>query len=370
MPEVHRPDPRLAEAALIPIMDAAARLGVQGLRRAGVEHVGPCPSCGGRDRFAIHPRKGVFNCRGCGASGDQIALTQLVLRCDFKGALAFLVGDEIAHPDPARQARLKEEAEAKQRRQADYEAKARRYAISEARRIWRAAAPGHGTMAEAYLARRGIRFPGGWPPSLRFLADHPAVKRIGGRDRELHRGPCMIAAIQGADRRLMAVHQTWLDPSGPKGKAVITPPGSKPFSKLVRGSKKGGAIRLTAWAPSGLLVMGEGIETTASILTAGHFPAAAFWAGVDLGNMSGRQEGRNSGVPDMSDERAFVPPPQTQALVYLQDGDSAPGPTRAKLLSGIRRARACVPGLRGWIVSADPGADFNDMLQEQQEQKT
>lgn len=39
----------------------------------GGEYAGPCPSCGGTDRFRIWPEKGKWWCRGCGKSGDAIA---------------------------------------------------------------------------------------------------------------------------------------------------------------------------------------------------------------------------------------------------------------------------------------------------------
>ena len=40
------------------------------------EFAGPCPLCGGEDRFIVwpdRPRGGAFLCRKCGASGDGIA---------------------------------------------------------------------------------------------------------------------------------------------------------------------------------------------------------------------------------------------------------------------------------------------------------
>src|SRR5919201_5533073 len=32
---------------------------------AGGEYAGPCPFCGGRDRFRVEPEKGRWWCRGC-----------------------------------------------------------------------------------------------------------------------------------------------------------------------------------------------------------------------------------------------------------------------------------------------------------------
>lgn len=48
----------------------------------GGEYAGPCPSCGGRDRFRVWPAptegRPRFWCRGCGAHGDAIDLVRLV----------------------------------------------------------------------------------------------------------------------------------------------------------------------------------------------------------------------------------------------------------------------------------------------------
>ena len=112
--------------------------------------------------------------------------------------------------------------------------------------------------------------------------------------------------------------------------------------------------------------MGEGIETTLSAMVAAPFPNAAYWAGVDLGNMSGRMQKvkgqKYSGVPDMSDSDAFVPPSWVKRLVFIMDGDSDPVMTRAKLECGLRRAMALLPGLKGQIVHSGDGVDMNDVL--------
>ncbi|OLS53779.1 primase-helicase zinc-binding domain-containing protein [Rhodovulum sulfidophilum] len=72
-----REDPRLAEARALPIGEVAERLGIAGLKPPqAIERVGPCPVCGGRDRFGINTARNVFNCRHCGG-GDSIALVGL-----------------------------------------------------------------------------------------------------------------------------------------------------------------------------------------------------------------------------------------------------------------------------------------------------
>ena len=51
--------------------------------RGKIERVGPCPICGGEDRFSINTKKGVWNCRQCAKGGDVIALVEHLDACDF-----------------------------------------------------------------------------------------------------------------------------------------------------------------------------------------------------------------------------------------------------------------------------------------------
>ena len=89
---MHPDDPRRAEAQAMPIADIVARLDLQGLQRAGHEMVGPCPQCGGRDRFGINLTKRVFQCRKCGGTGGNIDLVMFVMGLDFPAALDWLCG--------------------------------------------------------------------------------------------------------------------------------------------------------------------------------------------------------------------------------------------------------------------------------------
>ena len=133
------------------IFDVAQRLGVS-LRREGHELVGPCPRCGGKDRFAINQTKGVWNCRGCQTGGDLIALTRHVTGMTFTEALVF-VGDERADIIAPRLP-----AEPRQRQAAPS------YALAPidlakaaaALRLWREAVDPRGTVSETYLNSRGL----------------------------------------------------------------------------------------------------------------------------------------------------------------------------------------------------------------------
>jgi len=357
---------RLEIAKAIPIMEVANRLPIIGLKRNGLEHTGPCPVCGGDDRFSINPQKNIFLCRTCDVAGDQIKLVEHTHGVDFKTALAYLAGDAEAQVDPEK---LAERQRAARKIEADRKRVSENYrarAISRARNIWARAVPAAGTLVDDYLKLRGLGRLEFLPPTLRFIADHPFC--VGGNSgaREIHRGPCMIAGIQAANGKVRGVHQTWIDLDRPSGKVALEVDGKKQPAKKVLGSKKGGTIRLSRLKPGGALVMGEGIETTLTALQAGVVEGATYWAGVDLGNMAGRQmPPRNSGLPDMDDQEAFVPPADFAHLIYIQDGDSAAAPTRAKLLAGCRRAMKLRAGLTASIAHAGAGVDLNDLINQQ-----
>ncbi|MFB2530697.1 hypothetical protein ACEYYA_00850 [Paracoccus sp. p3-h83] len=366
-------DLRLSKAKAVDWDRLIERLEIDGLTRAGVERIGPCPSCGGCDRFGINTRKGVFLCRRCEARGDQVSLVQLVRGVDFPAALDWLVGPE-ERLTPAERAAAEAKAKAA-RAQSEATARAKRAeAVTQAQRLWAETIPAEGTAVRDYLTLRGIG-PALLPVMPEDLRFDPAARYvIPARDARrgafevLTTGPAMVAAIRDRSGQVTAVHRTWLDLSRPKGKLSISHPDSGdplPAKKVV-GSKKGGAIRLARGSRDcDVLVMAEGIETTLTALAVATIPAA-HWCGVDLGNLGGRMarvEGRRwSGLPDLDDADAFVPPPWVRRLVFVLDGDSDPGATRAKLMAGLRRAMALVPGLVGQIVAPGAGVDLNDVL--------
>ncbi len=367
-----RDDPRLFEAKQLPAQQVVEILRIEGLVRQSGEMIGPCPRCGGRDRFGINLTSMLFTCRQCGIKGnDQISLVREVLQIGFLEALEVLCGARPADIDEKEAARRRCLSEEKARREADYAERARRKALRDARKIWRSSNSGDASdVVRKYLAIRGITedlLPG-IPEAIRYHPEHKYLKYIDGEFRCPHVGPAMVAAIQGPNGNGSAVHRTWIDLSQPNGKARIVWNGEELTSKLVRGSMKGGAIRLFTPIEADTLIVGEGIETTLTAMVAEPFENAAFWAGVSLGNMSGRMlkcKGvRWSGEPDMEDDRAFVPPEWCRRLIFIMDGDSDPKMTRAKLVCGIKRAKAFRPGLEGWIVPAGGGRDLNDILKQ------
>jgi predicted P-loop ATPase len=83
-------DSWIAKARAVKIEDELARRGFK--LRGTIERSGPCPVCGGDDRFSINTKKQIFNCRGCGKGGDVIALAQFLDGGDFTAACATLAG--------------------------------------------------------------------------------------------------------------------------------------------------------------------------------------------------------------------------------------------------------------------------------------
>ena len=91
---MNRPlDDLISIARSVRIEEEAARRGIR--LKGRTDRAGPCPRCGGRDRFSINLKKQVFNCRGCQRGGDVIELVHFLDDLDFRQAVALLVGDDV-----------------------------------------------------------------------------------------------------------------------------------------------------------------------------------------------------------------------------------------------------------------------------------
>lgn len=388
----------VAEARAVGVLDELGRRGVS-LKRAGSEMVGPCPVCGGRDRFSVHMRKGVWNCRHAARGGDVIDLVQYLDGADFLAACETLTGRPPPRGEGSRATpeELAAREEARRAKAEEREAETHRYREAERRKafgLWRGSLPIAGTLAEAYLARRGIPDP--QSRELRFKPDlafcNGEIEAEDGRQyaRVLHRGPAMLAAITGPDGHFRGLHITWLDLARRKGKAEVVDPdtGEVLPAKKMRGSKLGGAIVLVpAWSGVARTVYaGEGIETLLSVWAAlvaagADLRETAFLCAADLGNLAGKatetvphptdtvadkrgamRRVRVPGpVPDF-DSLAMPIPPECTELVLLADGDSEPFFTRMAMERAT--ARHAAPGRAIRVAWAPPGKDFNDVLME------
>ena len=194
--------------------------------------------------------------------------------------------------------------------------------MEAARRLWQRCRAIDGTHAEAYLRARHIhrcRF-----SALRF---HPALfYRDGGGMRRL---PALVAAVTGADSAVSGVHRTWLHPSRPAKAPVARP-------RKALGRVHGLAVRFGAPA-AGTLLVGEGIETVLSLVTA--MPDTVAAAALSAGSLG-----------------AFAPPAGIERLVIARDND--PDGERA----AERLARRCARAGVAAHVLVPEGADFNDDL--------
>lgn len=233
------------------------------LRRSGAELVGPCPVCGGDDRFAIHLRRSVWNCRGCGIGGDAIALVKHLRDLDFPDAVEFLVGGATAPRRPVERpaaARPRDTAPATTASHAAAQASHAADRRARAQAIWQAAVPIPGTPAQAYLATRFLQFHDPEGSVLRF---HPRARFY---STDL---PCLVALYRRiASNAPCAVQLTLLEPGGWR-------PGRRTQRQTV-GTWADAACKLSRDADVTMgLCIGEGVETVLAGMAAGFQPA---WA--------------------------------------------------------------------------------------------
>lgn len=238
-----------AQARSVPIGRVLSARNIK-LRGNAKEACGPCPKCGGTDRFSVNHVKQVFNCRGCDVGGDVIALVELLDACEFIEACETLTGipcptGKDAKPlDPQRQAKLAEQRERYNREQLEREAIER----ADAKRkgelagwLWSRREEITDTCpAGVYLRKRG--YSGSFPPTLGYLpgnGEHP---------------PAMIGAFALPDSGdpVRSVHITRLAPNGDRER------GDK--AKFILGNCSGFPIVLAP--PNDLLAIDicEGIE--------------------------------------------------------------------------------------------------------------
>lgn len=130
----------------------------------------------------------------------------------------------------------------------------------------------------AYFEARGIRpdlLPDGLIPScLRYNPECEDTYRK--ETRTWTKAPAMVALVVQADGTSSGIHRTFLDPAGEPKKR----PGGHGEARKKLGTCSGGAVRLSENYKSGVLLVGEGIETVGSALAACWSRVAA-WAALD-----------------------------------------------------------------------------------------
>jgi len=199
-----------------------------------VNRHGPCPMCGGADRFRWDDLNGAggYICSQCGG-GDGFDLARKVTGKSFRE-----IADHIATIMGA--------TNEFERKQADPEEERQRNAM---RRAWQDTVPIADISPAAKYLRNRL---GGQPQALQYVRE--LAKAFHPDDKQFH--PAMVAKVISADDRAVNLHLTYLTRDGRK--AAVNP-----AKKVMQGKLPDGcAIRLMPSAE--VMGVAEGIETALS----------------------------------------------------------------------------------------------------------
>lgn len=177
------------------------------------------------------------------------------------------------------------------------------------------------TPAGRYLMRRTVPELIG-NSILRYRADTPHPDRS--------RYPALVALVTGSDGQPVGIHRTYLQANGTKAAADPV--------KASLGPIWGGAIRLSDIDLDKPLVIGEGIETSASAGLLMGWPA---WAALSAGNLA----------------KGLVLPAEARRVAIARDPDQA---GREAANAAWKRFRA--EGRDVTIITPNGAGDFNDVL--------
>jgi phage/plasmid primase-like uncharacterized protein len=273
---------------------------------------GPCPLCGGFDRFSINTKKQVFHCRGCAVGGNVIKLVQHLDGISFADAVAKLAGNTT---------RVKATPQANPAKRDDGDDGRRKLLLAD--EIWCAATP-IGSTAVAYFAKRGIDIND--VPDHGGLRFHPRCPWEGGT------AACIVGRFTTAISN---------EPRGIWRRPIR---GEKPKSL---GPMAGCVIRL--WPDEAVeqgLVLGEGVETVLSAATnithRGTLLQPA-WAACSAGNLEN--------FPVLSG---------IEALTLMVDNDRSGAGQKAAARCAARWSEAGREVIR--LTPKIVGADFNDVV--------
>ena len=378
------------------IHDVAVQFGAH-LKREGHEWIGPCPTCGGKDRFAVNQQKRVFNCRGSGdehGRGSNIDLVMHLVGCDSIEAVERITGQP--RPDRTRD----ESAEDRKKREIEHQARAAEYAKREAEE--RAAMEAKAARDEASIAeilKRAVHYAEsphgrayvqetrGLTPSRHLTGDLRYVQNLdywgpgdnGSQDPILLGSvPALIAIIRDELGDVIGISQTYLDPKEPR---KWTPTGSSRNSpKKIRGKKQGGMIRLGR--PAETIAISEGWENALAWYQLGLGPEEVMLAAaVDLGNLAGRATGSiahkklvdpegkprriTNGKPDPK-HPGLILPQGIKSVILICDTDSESYATAALLSVAVERFYA--QELEVDLSWPPTGVDYNALLLRQEKQ--
>lgn len=393
-------DEFIARARAVTVAQAAVLCGV---RIGAREHAGPCPRCGGKDRFSVNARKQVFNCRGCGAGGgDGIGLMahvhgfDLGARAGFLEACAATLGepvpdggerlsDEERAASVARIAAIRAESERRSQADAERQASFRQREVERARGIYFGADEAGDDVLGYLFLRTGFSMPDAIFDNLRFIPRHTLWHGSDdfGRPCAVHCGPAMIAPFVDLDGTVTGCHETWIDLGQvPRRRPELIDTSGAPIpTKKMRGTKRGSVIPVLGTLAARRWLLAEGIENAAAFAGIDGFRDDTFYGATgDLGNMAGPADPASSFVhpmlktakgrpqrvpgpvpkPDMEVGEAVQVPDHVTKLVMVADGDSEFHFTAAAMARA--EARLARAGRDIGVYWPPEGLDFADMF--------
>jgi putative DNA primase/helicase len=270
---------------------------------------GPCPMCGGKDRwrFTDIEGKGTWFCNNCrGGAGVDLAIkfTGQSFR-EVAERIERVIGEAPAEPAPS-----------------EPSAASKRAALNRLWQSGRSVRPGDAV--DLWITGRGIHIDG-FPRALRTASN----ARYSGPPVSWHHA--MLAMVSNPSGKPATIHKTYLTSDGKKAavdKVRMFCAGNVPA---------GGAVRLTP--PAEVLGIAEGIETAFAAAVMFGIPT---WAALNAGGLE-----------------KFEPPTETKRLLIFGDND----------VNGVgqRAAYALASRMSGRIdveprIPVQADTDWNDVL--------
>jgi len=280
---------------------------------------GPCPACGGSDRFRFDDGgRGSFICNQCGA-GDGLDLIRKVNKCDTSEA-ARLAADVLgidyraAVQDEATASQRREQLEA-ERTQLEQERQQRAAVDAQQRRA---------TFSRLYDERRQNATQG----ESEYLTD----KGLNGFTFPILSDGSLLLALVGESGAVIAAQ-------------TITAQGEK---RLMKGSAKRGAYyAVSALEQPQSVVIAEGLATalTCQLIQ----PDALTVAAIDAGNLLPVSQVMRRHYPDVQ-------------IIIAADNDIKPGEPN----TGKEAAEKAAKAVSGWMAlpQSEEKADWNDYYQQ------
>lgn len=332
-----------------------------------VDRAGPCPACGGDDRFSVHMVKRIFNCRKCGKNGHDAL--DLAMVGKPKGEFLATCEELAGRPRPGRATVAPmpiDHDRQSMRDEADKDARALAAAKDRAGRdrkanwaedVWNGAKVFSGSQGERYWRLRGLNPLRGCDDFLGFLPEFP-VRENG---IEVGQWPCIVAPMRNRAMAITGLHCTFLDRKEPI-KAEILMTSEDGSRRSLNPKRMYGTIGIV-WLSElrAELAIAEGVETARGWLQCGYgnLSDPALASACSLGGLSGGAVGTRphptvkgrtipNGEPDPA-KPGFLAhlPDEVKSVLILGDCDM---PAHNGLAHYQTMARRCLAaGLDGGV---------------------